>query len=215
VVADLRTLTHYGNRHNARVIGGPDELWLDLMEGQETGPGVISALAEQGLKVRDYRLSSELVQQRLDQPLTNASWGGLLVLMFLALVLASASGIVLFCYLDTRERQTEFALLRTLGSSRNQINGIVWFNLLVIVACGVGLGAWSGQQIGTSILPVLEVAEGGSRVTPPMVLQTSWGALLIAYLVLAGVTFGTVLWLAWFTTRMEIQQVLRAGEAIR
>jgi hypothetical protein len=215
VVADLRTLTHYGNRHNARVIGGPDELWLDLMDGQETGPGVISALAEQGLKLRDYRLSSDLVQQRLDQPLTNASWGGLLVLMFLALVLASASGIVLFCYLDTRERQTEFALLRTLGSSRNQINGIVWFNLMVIVACGVGLGAWSGQQIGTSILPVLEIAEGGSRVTPPMVLQTSWGALLIAYLVLAGVTFGTVLWLAWFTTRMEIQQVLRAGEAIR
>lgn len=215
VVADLRTLIHYGNRHNARVIGGPDELWIKLMDGQETGTGVISALEEQELIVRDFRLASDLVQRRLDQPLTNASWGGLLVLMFLALVLASASGIMLFSYLDTRERQTEFALLRTLGSSRNQINGAVWFNLFLIVACGVGLGAWSGHQIGASILPVLEVAEGGSRVTPPMVLQTSWWALLAAYLVLAGVTLGAVVWLAWFTARMELQQVLRAGEATR
>ena len=215
VVADLRTLAHYGNRHNASVIGGPDEFWVNLKGDQENGAGVISALADRGLRVHDYRLSSDLIQRRLDQPLTNASWGGLLVLMFLALVLASASGIMLFSYLDTRERQTEFALLRTLGSSRNQINGAVWFSLFVIVACGVGLGTWSGQQIGATILPVLEVAEGGSRVTPPMVLQTSWRALLVAYLVLAGVTFSTVLWLAWFTARMEVQQVLRAGEATR
>jgi hypothetical protein len=215
VVADLRTLARYGNRHNASVIGGPDELWVSLKEDREDGAVVIDALEDMGLKVHDHRLASDLVQRRVDQPLTNASWGGLLVLMFLSLVLASASGIMLFSYLDTRERQTEFALLRTLGASRNQINGVVWFSLFLIVVCGVGLGTWAGHQIGASILPVLELGEGGSRVTPPMVLQTNWRSLLIAYLVLAGVTFGAVVWLAWFIARMEVQQVLRAGEATR
>ena len=219
VVADLRTLIHYGNRHGSRIIGGPNELWVSLPEGQKEGQvgvsNVIGALQDAGMRVIEHRLSSELVAQRLDQPLTNANWGGLLVLMFLALVLASASGIMLFSYTDTKERQTEFALLRTLGSSRNQVNRVVWFSLFLIVACGVGLGTWSGQQIGASILPILEVGEGGSRVTPPMILQTNWLTLLIAYLVLAAVTLGTVLWLAWFTARLEVQQVLRAGEATK
>ena len=215
VVADLRALVHYGNRHNSRVVVDPNELWVNLKDVQENGASVIGALKDRGLSVTEYRLSSELVQQRIDQPLTNASWGGLLVLMFLVLLAASASGIMLFSYLDTKERQTEFALLRTLGSSRNQMNGVVWFSLFLIVVCGVVLGTWAGQEMGASILPVLEVGEGGSRVTPPMISQTNWMNLMIAYSVLALVTVGTVLWLAWFTARMEVQQVLRAGEATK
>ena len=89
--------------------------------------------------------------------------------MFLALVLASGSGMVLFSYMDIRERQMEFALLRTMGSARRQVNGVVWFNLLLVVAAGIGLGTWAGQLIGITLLPILEVSEGGVRVTPPMV----------------------------------------------
>jgi hypothetical protein len=214
-VVDLNTLTHYSNRHNQRIVGGPNELWASFDRASHDPTNIIAALNRNGLGVRESLVASDLVRQRVDQPLTNAGWGGLLVLMFLALVLASTSGLVLFSYLDTRERQTEFALLRTLGSTRGQIHGVVWFNLFLVVACGIGLGTWAGQQIGASLLPILEVAEGGARVTPPMVFQTNWVTLLIAYLVLAAVTAGTVAWLAWLTAKLEVQQVLRAGEAAR
>ena len=103
--------------------------------------------------------------------------------------------------------------MRTLGSSAGQLNGMVWFNLLLMVACGVGLGTWAGQQIGATLLPVLEVSEGGVRVTPPMVLETNWLTLTVAYLILAAVALANVVWLAWFTARLNLQQVLRAGEA--
>jgi ABC-type lipoprotein release transport system permease subunit len=213
VVVDLTTFLHYSNRHNLRTVGGANELWVSINDSNYDPTNIIAALDGNGLSVRESLVASDLVNQRVDQPLTNAGWGGLLVLMFLALVLASASGIVLFSYMDTRERQTEFALLRTLGSTRGQIHGVVWFNLFLVATCGIGLGTWAGQQIGASLLPILEVAEGGARVTPPMVFQTNWITLLIAYLVLAGVTAGTVAWLAWLTAKLEVQQVLRAGEA--
>ena len=90
---------------------------------------------------------------------------------------------------------------------------MVWFNLFLVVACGIGLGTWAGQLIGTSILPILEVAEGGTRVVPPMVLQTNWGTLLVSYMVLVGVTISAVVWLAWFTAKLDIQMVLRIGAA--
>jgi len=153
------------------------------------------------------------VTSRVDQPLVNAGWGALLVLLFLAVALATGSGVMLFSFLDTKERQTEFALLRTLGSTGGQMRGIVWFNLFLIVICGVALGTWVGQLIGASLLPLMELAEEGERVTPPMAFTTNWLSLLVSYSVLAGVTLVTVIWLAWLSAKIQVQQVLRMGDA--
>ena len=213
VILDLETFKLYGDRHGRRPGAGPNEVWASAEDGEAALGIITGALNDRGLLVEESLIASNEVRHRVDQPLANASWGGLLALMFLALVLASASGVVLFSYVDTGERRTEFALLRTLGSSAGQLNGMVWFNLLLMVACGVALGTWAGQQIGSTLLPVLEVSEGGVRVTPPMALQTNWLTLAVAYLALAAVALGNVVWLAWFTARLNIQQVLRAGEA--
>lgn len=217
IVLDLEALNFYNDRLGRRPGPGPNEVWAAVPPGTGNETAAVELLSEtltgMGVTVDDSLLATEEITRRVEQPLANASWGGLLALMFLALVLASASGVVLFSYVDTGERRTEFALLRTLGTSAGQLNGMVWFNLLLMVICGVALGTWAGQQIGATLLPVLEVSEGGVRVTPPMALQTNWLTLAVAYLALAAVAVANVLWLAWFTTRLNIQQVLRAGEA--
>lgn len=213
MVMDLETFKLYGDRHGRRPGSGPNEVWASA-EDEDAALELITAhLQDRDLLIEETYKASEEIRRRVEQPLANASWGGLLALMFLALVLASASGVVLFSYVDTGERRTEFALLRTLGSSAGQLNGMVWFNLLLMVACGVALGTWAGQQIGATLLPVLEVSEGGVRVTPPMVLETNWVTLAVAYLALTAVAVGNIVWLAWFTARLNVQQVLRAGEA--
>ena len=211
-VVDLRTFNEMSNLHSLKLVGGSNELWAGL-PGPDANVGAVTrALSTQGLRLKDPLLASEMVSQRLDQPLVNAGWGGLLVLVFLVLVLASASGVMLFSYLDTRGRQTEYALLRTLGSSPSHLNRVVWFSLLLVVASGFGLGSWVGYQIGVSLLPLMEVAEQGARVVPPMVLRTNWITLLVTYLTLAGVTIATVAWLTWYSSKIEVQRALRIGE---
>ena len=133
--------------------------------------------------------------------------------MFLALLLASCTGMIFFAYVDTRERLTEYALLRTLGSSHSQVNAIVWFNLLLVIGIGALVGTLVGQQIGILLLPVLEISENGLRVTPPMIFQINWIILLLAYLLMGIVFICSGLWLGWFTKKLEIQRVLRAGES--
>ena len=212
-VVDLKTFIHYINLHAQDLVGGSNELWVSLDSAGQSPVAVNEELDNLGIDVRETHIASEMVAQRVEQPFVTAGWGGLLVLMFLALVLASASGVMLFSYTDTRERHTEFALLRTLGFSRRQLNGVVWFNLFLVVVFGIGLGTWAGQQIGASLLPMLEVAEEGVRVTPPMVLRINWGILFVTYLVLAAVAVITVVWLAWLTAKLEVHRVLRIGEA--
>ena len=209
----------YSNRHGRRIFGGAGELWVDRdsLPGDLTGAMAEAAAADElirdiGITSGGVMVAEEEIELRGQQPLANAGWGGLLVIMFLALALASASGIALFCWLDTRERQTEFALLRTLGSSRGQLNAVVWFNLAIVVIAGVAVGTWAGAQIGAALLPVLEVAEGGVRATPPLTFETDWRMLALAYAVLAVVSVVTVFWLAYVTGRLEVQRVLRAGE---
>ena len=213
VVVDLKTFNHYLNMHDQTLNRGSNELWSSLNGGGGGTGEVIDALSGGGVRVGQIFIASEMVNERVEQPLVNAGWGGLLVLMFLSLVLASASGVMLYSYLDTRERYTEFAILRTLGFSKRQLNSVAWFNLFVVVACGLGIGTWVGQWIGASLVPLLEVAEQGVRVTPPMVLQTNWTTLLVSYLVLAGVTITTVVWLAWLNSKLDLQKVLRIGDA--
>ncbi len=219
IITDLGEFVDYANRHSRRIFGGASEVWLDreilpgdletALAAADDATGQISQL---GVNSGEVMVAEEEAALRGKEPLANAGWGGLLVIMFLALALASATGIALYCWLDTRERQTEFALLRTLGSSRGQLNAVVWFNLAVVVVAGVAVGTWAGAQIGAALLPVLEVAEGGVRATPPLTFETDWRMLALAYAVLAVVSVVTVIWLAFVTNRLEVQRVLRAGE---
>ena len=213
VVVDRQAFVQYANAHSPRPVGGANELWVELAHGEQDAGFVTTALRQNGLLSRGTLLASEEVSDRVDTPLVSAGWRGLIVLMFLALVVAGVSGVVLFSYIDTQERRTELAVLRTLGFSRTQLNAAVWFSLLTVVVFGMGLGTWVGQQIGNSILPLLEVAEEGARVTPPMVLQTDWTILAVSYAILAGAALASFLWLSWLTSRLEVQRVLRMGEA--
>ncbi len=219
VVTDLSEFVEYANRHSRRIFGGSGEVWLDrdiavgdLEHALAESEIAMTSMSQLNLTAGKAFVAEEEAALRGKKPLANAGWGGLLVIMFLALALASATGIALYCWLDTRERQTEFALLRTLGSTRGQLNGVVWFNLAIVVIAGVAVGTWAGAQIGAALLPVLEVAEGGVRATPPLTFETDWRMLALAYAVLATVSVVTVVWLAFVTSRLEVQRVLRAGE---
>ncbi len=216
-VVDLSRFTQAAMRYNPRPPRGPNELWITGGESssipeQSWAEPVVMALREQGVSVRKVLNAPAMVASRVEQPLVNAGWGALLVLLFLAVALASASGLLLFSHLDARERQTEFALLRTLGISRGQMLSILWGNIFLMAVCGVGLGTLLGWLIGASVLPLMEVVEEGARATPSLVLTTDWQRLLISYAILAGVTGLCGLWLTWFNAKLQLQQVLRMGE---
>ena len=211
-VVDLAGFIRATTRHSPSPPRRSNELWL-AGNGADIDPeAVTAALRREGVTVRHVHHAPSMVALQVEQPLVNAGWGALLVLLFLAVALASASGLMLFSHLDAQERQTEFALLRTLGTSRGQMQRVVWASLLFMAVCGVGLGTFLGWLLGASLLPLMEVAEGGSRVTPSLAFTTDWWRLVVSYVILAGVTSLCGLWLTWLTGKLRLHEVLRMGE---
>ena len=93
------------------------------------------------------------------------------------------------------------------------MNGIVWFNLAITFIFGLAAGTLGGQLLGIAVLPLLEVAEDGSRITPPMLLQNNWPAVAFSYLVLGAATLITVAILAWALGKLELQRLIRVVDA--
>ena len=211
-VVDLSRLNQGAVRYSPLPPRGSNELWLAETDGSLGEEFVRTALRDEGVSVRKVFDATAMVAQRVEQPLVNSGWGALLVLLFIAMALASASGLLLFSHLDAQERRTEFALLRTLGISRSQMQQIVWTNLFLVVISGVGLGTLLGWLLGLGLLPLMEVVEEGARATPSLVLTANWSSLLVSYVVLAAVGVMCGLWLTWLTNRLQLQQVLRMGE---
>ncbi len=212
-IMDVHSLLAFMNLRTVRLPQTVNELWVKLDPQGMGSDGFTRVLQGHGVRISGVTLASDIVQNRLSHPMLSAGWSGLLSLSFLTVAVASAFSVILYSYMDVRQRQTEFALLRTLGFSRRQVNGVVWLALVLMVVCGIAVGTWAGHQIATALLPLLEVAEEGTRVTPPMALQTNWKSILWYYLVLALVGAVTAAVLAMLLVRTRIYQVLRIGEA--
>ena len=211
-VVDLARFNQAILRYSPRPSRGANELWLSGGGNPIDPQLVLETLRQNDVTPREVLHGPTMVAQQLEQPLVNAGWGALLVLMFLAVALASASGLILFSHLDATERQTEYALLRTLGTSRFQMQKIVWASLFAMVISGVALGTLLGWLLGSSLIPLMEVVEVGTKVTPTLVFTTDWQRLLISYAILAAVTCICGLWLTWLTGKLRLHQVLRMGE---
>ena len=222
-IVDLSRFTQSALRYSPQPPAGPNELWLSFAPpGAAPSPGaaasppaptqVSAALRNAGVTPRQILHAPALIAQRQQQPLINAGWGALMALLFLAVALAGASGLLLFSHLDAQERRTEFALLRTLGLSRTQMQLMLWSGLTLMTLCGAGLGALLGWLMGVTLLPLMEIVEGGARATPPLAFTTHWPRLLLSYAILTAAAALCALWLTRLTAKQQLQQVLRMGE---
>ncbi len=210
LIVDLVSLRRYANMGATFRSLDANEVWL-LTESGDAG------MMEEIGSVRGFTSSAVLDRQKeLDEsqvdPLVKAGWRSLLFLAFGAVLILSCVGFLAHAYVSFRNRQMQFALLRTVGLSSRQLMTMVWLEQTLVIASGLALGTWMGGRLGAIIMPFLGHDDWGGQVLPPFVLQVNWGALLLTYCfmlaVFAAITFGII----WLIHRISVQRILRLGE---
>ena len=213
LVADLTSVTSYANLGASFRQLDANELWLSTAKNGETSVGSSSDLNEVGSFSANAVLDrSMLLAESQVDPLVKAGWRSLLFIAFAAVLILSCLGFLVHAYVSFRNRQLQFALLRTVGLSSGQLITMVWLEQTLVIAAGMALGTWMGGRLGSIIMPFLGHDDRGTKVLPPFALEVNWGALFITYGIMVFVFAVITLGIIWLIHRISVQRILRLGE---
>jgi FtsX-like permease family len=206
VVVDLQSLAAAALESDVEDIT-PSE-YLLLVSG-DSGP------AAQALT--DLRLAGDVVDRAaLERVLLRDPLGvgiqGALVLGFLAAAAFAAIGFAVDATVASRERRTEFALLRALGTGTRQLSVFLAVEQAFLVGLGVAAGLVLGIVVAQLVLPLVSITSDASSPVPGVVVVVPWLALTALAAGMA-VLLGTVVMLVSRHLRhIGLASALRLGE---
>ena len=213
LIADLDTIISRANL--GRVSGelSANEMWLATSLDEPERLALVKELS-QGSPFPAGRVidrGSELDSAEID-PLVLAGWRALLLIAFGAILILSSLGFLVHAYVSFRNRELEFALMRTIGISLRQLVALMWLEQALVIAVGMVLGTWMGGRLGATVMPFLGNDDQGSQVLPPFVIEASWRNLSVTYIAMAVIFGAIILGVIWFVRRMALSRVLRMGD---
>ena len=213
LVSDINALVKYASMGTLTGEVLPNELWIS---SDSTG-GEREALIERlngsgGFLIDSFQDRDSLLAESKVDPLVKAGWRSLLFIAFSSVLVLSCLGFLVHAYISFRNRQLQFALLRTVGFSMRQLVTMVWLEQMLVILAGLALGTWMGGRLGAVIMPFLGHDDFGSQVMPPFAMQINWNVLIITYAIMFIVFAVIILGMIWLVNRISLQRVLRLGE---
>ena len=213
LVSDLTAVSAFANLDVTAGELRPNEIWIESGVNGAERAELVEILAEDppfpARRLHDTQ--QNLAESQVD-PLVQAGWRALLFMAFAAVLILSGLGFLVHSYVSFRNREMEFALMRTIGFSTRQLTTLIWLEQALIIVAGLALGTWMGGRIGAIVMPFLGNDDQGSQVLPPFILEVNWTTLSIAYAIMA-VAFAVIITgMIWFVRRISLQRILRLGE---
>ncbi|MCS7001897.1 MAG: FtsX-like permease family protein, partial [Dehalococcoidia bacterium] len=110
----------------------PNEVWISAPAGVDLA--ALSDVATRTLGARTTLTRQSIAQAASADPLVAAGWSGILALAFLVALLLSLIGFLVQSALALQRRVVEFAILRTMGFSFQQVIGMVAFEQVALIS---------------------------------------------------------------------------------
>jgi ABC-type lipoprotein release transport system permease subunit len=208
IVADLPTVATLNFVDSGRVEQA-EEWWLAVEDGRSDEiVATLHAPPYSSWRVDDR---FERAQTLRTDPVALGIIGAL-SLGFVAAALFASIGFIVSAAVSARERMTEFALLRALGLSPQQLSG--WLSLengILVVISLIG-GTVLGLLIALLVLPFVTLTQDASEVVPGVIVMVPWRTVLLLELITVVALAIVVGVLALLLRRVGLGNVLRLGE---
>ncbi len=207
-IVDLPTLglLRFGSSRGA---GVPAEWWLDV---EDLAVGQAFETATSGPFAGANVMGRVETRERLSaDPLALAMIGALSLGSVVAALFAII-GLAVNAAVSARQRRTEFALLRALGLSPDQLAGWLWLENGSLVLVSLAAGTALGLVIGWVVLPFVTVTQQAVTPFPPVIVEVPWLSIGILEGASAIALAVTLFVLARIMRRTGLGSVLRMGE---
>jgi hypothetical protein len=187
----------------------PNDWWLRVSGGSHAA--LATAVRSKPFSSPSVLDLDERTHSLLADPLALGVIGAL-TLGFVAAALFAAIGFAVSAAVSTRERLTEFAVLRALGLSPPQLAGLLAAEHLLLVAVSLIAGTALGLLLGWLVLPFATMRREPGPVVPPPQITVPWDSIAMLLEVVLVVLVVTVAGLVVVLRRIGLGSALRLGE---
>jgi putative ABC transport system permease protein len=139
---------------------------------------------------------------------------GLLSVGFLAAVLLTVVGFLLYALFSFRERFVQLGVLRAIGLSARQMSAYLALEQFIMILIGVAAGTGIAVLSAYLFIPHLPVAFGSHPGTPPFVVAIAWQDIARVYAIFSAMLVLGVGSTILLLRRMKIFQAIKMGENV-
>lgn len=196
-------------------VNGPNEFLLRTTASPGAARQRATALADPNFFVDSTLDARALAARYRDDPLS-AGMAGLLFLGALIAALLALVGVLTQAGVAARRRQTQFAILRTLGLGQGALTAVLLTEQALVYALGALGGVAIGALLAVSSLPFLGF--NTATYAPPVVgvppgrLAVNLSGSLVYLGALLLIFAGALVVAAWVARRVGLGNALRVGE---
>ena len=185
------------------------DMWIDLKEGT-TKDEVQKALAERGLEdgISAIRYKTEFISRGKGDSTTMAL-NGSLSMGFVATMMITLIGFLLYWIMNMRKRKLQFGILRAMGLSRAKTIFMLTLEQLLTTGVAVLVGIFLGILATRLFMPIL--SQTYISLLPLHLTYSIVDTLRILAVVLVMIVIGLIV-LGVFIRKLKINEAVKIGE---
>ncbi|MGQ9683073.1 MAG: ABC transporter permease [Anaerolineae bacterium] len=190
----------------------PYDVLLRTRPGSNTRR-IVSQLEDLGLHIVNTYDARQMINDERQRPERQGILG-LLSVGFIASMLLTVLGFLIYSFLSFRRRFIELGILRAIGLSVTQMGAFLGLEQFALIATGVAAGTGFGVLASKLFIPFLQVRGGPHPQTPAFVVQIAWGDIIKVYAIFGAMLLCAIAGLVWLLVHMRIAQAVKLGEAV-
>ena len=188
----------------------PYEVWIKKTEGA-TDKQINEDITNRDLDILkiDYR-GQELVKMKNDAMLQGMN--GMLSLGFIAAMLISMLGFLIYWIISIQNRVLQFGILRAMGMSLSKVIGMLACEQVLVSGAAILTGILVGGITGDIFIPLLQIAYSSADQVPPFNIMANAADYIKIYSVIGTMLLLGFLILWRIISKIKIDQAVKLGE---
>ena len=214
IIMDKDILHNILNREIPWGEKNPDEIWIkvDMKDNLKFDINEIKDnLNSANIKYGKIINNDEQLEEITFNPLLVSGWKALLGISFFTVLIVTSAGFIVHSRISFRKRESEHALLRTIGLSGRQLIFFVFIEQFIVIIIALLVGIFMGVQLGTTIMPYIANSTSETSVNLPMQIVIDWSIFLLIFGTLSFVFLFIMLNTLISVYKKSINLVMRMG----
>ena len=188
----------------------PYEIWIKKQDGA-TDKQFNDDIEKKKLDITEIKYANQqLIIARNDPVLQGTN--GSLSLGFIAAMIITMLGFIIYWVLSIQSRVLQFGILRAMGVSMAKVIGMLACEQALVSGAAILAGLVIGGIAGDTFIPLLQIVYSSSEQVPPFRIVANGGDYIKIYAVIAAMLLigFTTLWR--LISKIRIDQAVKLGE---